>query len=323
MPSSKLQYRRILFIDRKIREGSYPNCTSLAREWEISPKTIQRDIDYLKYELDAPIAYHNKEHGFYYTENNYRLPALSMSESDLFSVCIAERALKQFEHTPMYDTLTSVFKRIEQSLPDSITMNPAWIDNRIFFFSEPTTIINTDIWETIANAMRQNRQLKISHKSPGQKKHQDRIVNPYHLVNFKGEWYLSSLCHLRNSIRTFAVSRIKQADILDETFAMPDDFGREKMFGDPFGIIWNAKQHKVQILFTAETAPYIEERKWHPNQKIQRRKNGSIILEFHTNHINEIKDWILSWGPSAQALAPEILVEKVKTALQQTSELYK
>ena len=323
MPKFKLQYRRILFIDRKIREGSFPNCTSLAREWEISSKTIQRDIDYLKYELDAPIEYDKSKHGFYYTENNYRLPAISMSESDLFSICIAERALKQFEQTPLYEKLTAIFKRIEQSLPNSVTIHPAWIDNRILFFSEPTTTIHTDIWDTIADAIRLNRQLKITHRSPGLKKQLERTVDPYHLVNFKGEWYLSSLCHLRNSIRTFAVSRIKTVELMDDTFDMPNNFGREKMFGDPFGIIWNPKQYKVRILFTAKTAPYIEERIWHPAQKIQQGENGSIVLEFNTNHLNEVKDWILSWGPGARVLAPKILIDKVKTALQQTSFLYK
>ena len=55
MPKFKPQYRRLLFIDRKVRDGSYPNCPSLAREWEVSVKTIQRDIDYLRDELGAPL----------------------------------------------------------------------------------------------------------------------------------------------------------------------------------------------------------------------------------------------------------------------------
>ena len=54
MQKFKPQFRRLLFIDRKIREGRYPNCTSLAKEWEVSVKTIQRDINYFKWELDAP-----------------------------------------------------------------------------------------------------------------------------------------------------------------------------------------------------------------------------------------------------------------------------
>lgn len=318
----KPQYRRLLFIDRKIREGKYPNCASMAKEWEVSAKTLQRDIDYLKYELDAPIEYEPVEHGYYYTESNYSMPAINISESDLFSVCIAERALKQFEHTPLYDKLVKIFDRIEQSLPSKTSADPAWIENRIFFSPEPAAIVNSGVWENIAKALRENRQLKISHVSPGESRQVTRIVDPYHLVNFKGEWYLSSMCHLRSSIRTFAVSRIKKVEILKEYFEMPADFTREKMFGDTFGIIWSPDQYDVKIRFMSVAAPYIEERIWHPSQKIVKRKNGSLEIEFRTNHLNEVKDWVLSWGPQAKVLSPALLIEKVKTELEETLDRY-
>lgn len=83
MPKFKPQYRRLLYVDRKLREGAYPNCSTLADGWEVSAKTIQRDINYLKWELDAPIDYHRARHGYYYTERSYRLPAINVNESDL------------------------------------------------------------------------------------------------------------------------------------------------------------------------------------------------------------------------------------------------
>lgn len=322
MPKFKPQYKRMLFIDMKVREGGYPNCSTLSDEWEVSSKTIQRDIDYMKYELNAPIEYDPKRHGYYYTEESYRMPAITISESDLFSVCIAERALKQFEHTPLYSKLVNVFNRIEDSLPSSTTVNPAWIDDRIFFFSEPSTMIDTTIWETVANAIRENRRLSISHSSPSGSEETTRTLDPYHLVNFKGEWYLSCYCHLREAIRTFALSRISSANIMNETFTMPASFGREQMFGDPFGIIWNAETHLVKIRFSKKTAPYIEERTWHPGQKVSSRTDGSVILEFETNHLNEVKDWVLSWGPGAEVLKPKLLIERVKKDLYDTLSLY-
>lgn len=318
----KPQHRRLLFIDRKIREGRYPNCSSLGLEWEVSAKTIQRDIDYMKYDLDAPIEYDPVKHGYYYTESNYKMPAINISESDLFSVCIAERALKQFEHTPLYDKLVKIFDRIEQSLPSKTNADPAWIENRIFFSPEAKTIVNSKVWETIAKALRENRQIKICHAAPGKGSLMKRIVDPYHLVNFKGEWYLSSMCHLRNSIRTFAVSRIKSAEISQNNFNMPEDFTKDKMFGDTFGIIWSKDLHDVKIKFSAVAAPYIEERIWHPAQKVKKAKNGSMTIEFQTNHLNEVKDWILSWGPHAVVQSPPLLIDKIKTSLKDTLTQY-
>ena len=325
MQKFKPQYRRLLFIDRKIKERAYPNCISLAKEWEVSDKTIQRDIEYLRDQLDAPIAYDPLEHGYFYTEPSFSLPAISISESDLFSVCVAQTVLSQFRNTPLFKKLSSVFEKIRDALPDKTTVHPSWMSERILVFPEPATLVNSDIWDTIAKALRDNHCVSITHAPPGNKgaDASPRTVDPYYLVSYKGEWYLSSYCHYRKSIRTFAVSRITQAAILDESFSIPASMTRQKMFGDQFGIIWKDKFHKVRISFSPEVAPYIRERQWHPLQKVKDLRTGGLILEFTTNHLNEVKDWVLSWGPNATVLGPKPLADKVCQDLKQTAANYR
>jgi predicted DNA-binding transcriptional regulator YafY len=53
----KVRSSRILLIDEKIRSGQYPNSNTLAKLTEVTPRTIQRDIDYLRLFYNAPIAY--------------------------------------------------------------------------------------------------------------------------------------------------------------------------------------------------------------------------------------------------------------------------
>ena len=326
MQKFKPQYRRLLFIERKIKESAYPNCVILAREWEVSAKTIQRDIDYLRDELGAPIAYDSLKHGYYYTEKNFSLPALTISESDLFAVCVAQTVLGQYRSTPLFKKLSTVFQKIRDSLPDKTTINPAWMDERILVFPEPATTVKSKIWDILACGIRDNRSLALCHLPPSPKSDErmsERIVSPYYLVSYKGEWYLSAYCHYRESIRTFAVSRITKARVLDETFTMPKGMTPNRMFGDRFGIIWKDKFYNVRIRFSAEVAPYIRERQWHPQQMIKDFKDGSLVLEFTTNHINEVKDWVLSWGGGATVLSPSILVEKTKLSLKQATANYR
>ena len=96
MRKNKVQLLRLVFIDQKIREGmqtgKLANCSGMSREYEVSPKTIMRDIDYLKYQRDAPIEYDSSRKGYFYTEENFSLPALTLNESDLFAICIAQNA---------------------------------------------------------------------------------------------------------------------------------------------------------------------------------------------------------------------------------------
>ena len=45
MAKYKPQHARLLFIDRKIREKRYPNCSLFNEEWEASSKTILRSVN--------------------------------------------------------------------------------------------------------------------------------------------------------------------------------------------------------------------------------------------------------------------------------------
>jgi proteasome accessory factor B len=314
MPKFKPQYRRLLFIDRELRKGRFPNCRALAEEWEVSPKTIQRDIDYLRDTLNAPIAYDPVRFGFAYTEPNFRLPAISISESDLFAVCVAEQALRAFRNTPLHARLLSVFNKIEDSLPDRISVHPAWLDSRVTVFAEAITTIRPEVWETIAIAMRENRQLEIRYagvgRSPG-----DRTVDPYHLVSHRGEWYVSAYCHRGKGVRTFAVSRIHRAAVGDAGFELPDAYDEQALTREQFGIRWDAKEYGATIRFDAWAAPYIRERTWHPGQALRALPDGGVEMRFRTRHLQEVRDWILSWGRHARPFKPKTLVRMVRDEL--------
>ena len=51
-------------LDRVIRSGRLPNCTSFAGEWEVSPKTVQRDFDFLRDDMGAPLEYDAGRRGY-------------------------------------------------------------------------------------------------------------------------------------------------------------------------------------------------------------------------------------------------------------------
>ncbi|MDP6630492.1 MAG: WYL domain-containing protein [Kiritimatiellia bacterium] len=314
MPKFKPQYRRLLFIDREIRKGSYPNCRSLAETWEVSSKTVQRDIDYLRYELNAPIDYDPGRFGFFYTEPNYRLPAISISESDLFAVCVAEQALRAFRNTPLHARLLSVFNKIEDSLPDRVSVHPAWLDSRVTVFAEPITSIRPDVWETIAVAMRENRQMALRYAGVGRDP-SERTVDPYHLVSHRGEWYVIAYCHRSEGIRTFAVSRALNATLETTTFELPEQYDEQALAREQFGIRWDAKERAVAIRFDAKAAPYIRERTWHPEQTLHDTAGNGVEIRFRTRHLQEVRDWILSWGSHARPVKPKALVSMVRDEL--------
>jgi predicted DNA-binding transcriptional regulator YafY len=132
----KVRTNRLLFIDELIRSGSYPNAASLAEKTEVTSRTILRDIEYLRLFYQAPIAYDARRRGYYYTEDNFFIKSVLLTEGELFSLALFDPLLDQYRNTPLEGNLRNIFKKIVSSLPNKITVDSYFLSNRVSFISE-------------------------------------------------------------------------------------------------------------------------------------------------------------------------------------------
>jgi predicted DNA-binding transcriptional regulator YafY len=319
MPENKSQLARLLFIDDQIRQGMragrLANCSSLAKDYEVSTKTIQRDLEFLRERWDAPVAYDQRQRGFYYTEENYGLPALHVNEGEIVGLLLARRGLEAYRNTPVHECLVSVFQKLADSLPDKVSVDSAWLGNRLTVLPEQHAVIDPVVWNSVCRGLQQCRTLAISHRKPGAEEPSRRRVNPYHLVHYQGGWYLIGHCHTRRQILTFALSRITGVELLADAFAAPADFNLEESMKNSFGIFLGKKPCNVRLLFTNTAAPYVTERVWHPEQILRLHRNGSVTLTLPATDLTEVRRWILSWGSGVKVLAPRELAEAVHQEL--------
>jgi predicted DNA-binding transcriptional regulator YafY len=313
---------RLQFIDQKLREKSYPNCVRMAKEYEVTSRTIHRDIEHMRTMLDAPIEYDKNRRGYYYTEENYQFPGIRIRESDLFAICIAEKALALYANTPLYDKLSTVFEKIRSFLPDSVTVRTGLLDDRFTFLQESATSIDPEIWETVAEGLRTGTQVEIIHLKAGGEEPTLRNVSPYHIVNYRGEWYLIGRCSIKGTVLRFAMSRIRSAKLTRDPFTVPEGFKLTDFLGTHFGIMTEDEEYRVRIEFSREQAPYVEERNWHGGQTIERNSDGTIVLSFPANSLFEVKRWVLSWGADARVLEPDILARQVRDELGKAAGRY-
>ncbi len=313
---------RVHFIDRKVREGSFPNARTLAKEYEVSERTILRDIEYMRDMMECPLEYDAGKRGFFYTEPTFSLPSVHIGESELFALCIAERALEQYRSTPMYETLAGVFEKILAGLPGELTVNFSWLNPEISFLHRGLTEIAPAVWEEISTALYTRTVLEITHRKPGAEEATRRLVEPRHMVNYDGEWYLIAFCRTRKEVITFAISRIENVRRSKEQFRSPEGFDIRDYLGERFGIIREKEAYNVKIEFTAEAAPYVRERIWHATQEIRELPEGKIIISFAANSLREVKRWVMGWGSSARALAPQRLVDELREELKSACNRY-
>ena len=87
---------RVLWVDHEIRANRYPNSTTIADHYEISTKTAQRTIDFMRDQMRMPIGYSAEHRGWYYTEPVYSPPAVEMIEGELVAILLAEKLARQY-----------------------------------------------------------------------------------------------------------------------------------------------------------------------------------------------------------------------------------
>jgi len=307
----------MLRIHQAVSSGKYPNASTLAREIEVATKTIHRDIEFMRDRLGLPIEFDSRHNGYGYTEEVSAFPTLQITEGELFALVVAEKALQQYRGTSFEKPLLSAIKKMEQALPDTISLNLADLGRTISFRTRAEPILGLQIFDALAKAVAQRKQLELAYRKPGQRQPEKRVVDPYHLANINGEWFLFAYDQARRDVRTFVPARIQSAQPTGKTFARPQTFSLEKRLRDSFGVHSGEGEYEVVIRFNARAADYIREKKWHESQQLRELKGGGVELRLKLSSLVEIERWILSWGGEARVVRPKELIEAVRHSARQ------
>lgn len=303
MERSKSQVERLMEIDRQLKEDNYPNCSRLAKHFEVTTKTIHRDIQFMQARLSAPIEYDKQRKGYYYENPTFMMPALSMSEGELTALLLASRTLSEFQGTPVAKKLRAMFTKLSGMLPDAISVSPGELFTQFTVVSPPAIPVKPMVWESVVKALLQKRMLEIEYEG----KPDTYKVKPLHLANLQGDWMLCVQFEGYNNFRSIALGRIRKLKLLRKTFEDPG-FDPDFFFAATFRTFGgDAQTHRIRLRFSKEVALRVLEREWHESQKIIERKNGSVELHFEAKGLIEVMYWILSWGRHCTVLAPKQL----------------
>jgi predicted DNA-binding transcriptional regulator YafY len=115
-----------------------------------------------------------------------------------------------------------------------------------------------------------------------------------------------------------AVERIGELQMTDETFAPDPAIDVKRYEAEAFGVSWE-RPMKVVVRFSADQAPFVREREWHPTQELRELADGRLELRFRAGGVIEISRWVLSWADAAEVIAPQRLRRIVATALRKAS----
>jgi len=319
-PLSRPPLERMQRIHQALHAGGFPNAVTLAGDMEVTTKTIYRDVEFMRDRLGLPIDFDKLRNGYFYTEEVSAFPTFQITEGELFALIVAEKALQQYRGTSFEKPLLSAIRKMEQALPDTISLNLADVEQTISFRTTAEPVLNLGVFDTLAKATAARRQLEIAYRKPGQPAPDRRVVDPYHLANINGEWFLFAFDHGRKDIRTFAPARISEVQETGKTFPRPQKFSLEKRLRDSFGVHSAEGEFDVCIRFEAAIADYIREKRWHASQQVTELPDGGLELRMKLSSLAEVERWVLAWAGRAVAVAPRELVEAVREGARKLAE---
>jgi proteasome accessory factor B len=221
---SRPPWERMMRFHNLMKEESFPNCSKLAREFEVSLRTIMRDVDFMRDRLMLPIEFDSRRNGYYYTEPVEQFPQLPFTEVEIFALLVAHKAVAQYRGTPFEHPLALAFRRLSGQLDSSAKYMLGNLDEAMSFRPFAPEDNDLETFEILTRALKERRVLRFQYRNLGTEKAHSRVVHPYHLGCVDNHWYLFAFDVKREAMRTFALVRLKSPEITTERFTIPKKF---------------------------------------------------------------------------------------------------
>jgi len=314
-------YERFIWFDDRVRSKKYPNATSLSDKFEISTKTAQRDIDFMRDRLRCPLRYDVSRKGYHYENDTFSLPMVYLSSTELSSLLIARKMLNDISGGYIGEEISSIVDKITNVLNKHMSPGNR-IDEAVSFQLIEYSPAEEAVFKCVLEGCLKQKCLSFSYYSPARGEKSSRTVDPYHLVNYMGTWHLIGHCHLKNTMRDFVLGRITDARVLDETVEMPSEFDPKDYFRSSFGIYKGGPIKYVTLRFSPLKSRWVRGQVWHKDQKVKNLKDGSLELSFPVADFSEIKREILKHGSMVEVIEPKSLRKLIKTEAEKITEIY-
>jgi proteasome accessory factor B len=317
-PKPYSQVARITVMLRRLIGGA--TVGDLADELQVTKRQVHRDLQQLE-ESGYPL---EQEGGRWKLPAGFKGLEVTVSPYELMSLHLAQSHLAYLKGTPFADDLEAVIKKVESGLPDKVRNHLERIVTTFAPLQRPARAYadQKNVLDSLRKALL--RQLTVvlrSYQKPGAGHPEDYLVDPYTLVLYQYGLYLVGYSHRAGEIRTFAVERIKNVEVTEGMFELPQSFSLAERFEQGFGLIEEPPQ-EVKIWISPDWAYFVKERRWHPTQALHPQKDGSVILTMRCGGLDELTSWVLSFGPGARVLGPQALIDNVSSQLTLAAKPY-
>lgn len=297
-------------------EDLIDECSEALFEFEgkesfVSKRTIQLDLQNMRSEklgYDAPIEVYDRKY-YRYSDPEYSIHQISVSENDLKVMNNAVQILKQFKDFSMFKEMNGVIQKLEDSIHSVHQKSIIHLDkNERLKGLEYIDVL----YESIVN----KKALKITYKSFKAREENILTVHPQLLKEYNNRWFL--ICWHKNAIYNLALDRIESIEADENTAYIDRDFDAERYFGEVIGATVSETQRPQNVIFKVDSrhAPYVKTKPFHHSQEIVSEDDTGTTFKICVQLNFELERIILGMGEFLTVLAPRKLKQRIAKSLR-------
>lgn len=318
------QTERLYRIDQLLNERTVVPLQVFLTELEISHATFKRDLDYLRDRMNAPIEWDRDAGGYRFRSQGagakYELPGLWFNQSEIYALLTMRQLLASLGPGLLTAQVEPLLTRMRLLMGEE-NVSIKSFEQRVRILRLHARTCESEHFEPVATAVMQRRRLVFSHHNKFRNEVLRREVSPQRLTHYRENWYLDAWCHLRNELRSFGLSALREVTITEVKAQDVTESELRRTLDAGYGIFSGKQTQWAELVFTSERARWVAQETWHEQQVSWFDSDDSYHLRVPYSDPREISMDILRHVPHVRIVAPESLRSRVigllKAGLQQ------
>jgi predicted DNA-binding transcriptional regulator YafY len=312
MPFAKNAYLRYRIINSCFanRQKRYWTIAELIEKLadhdiDVERRTIENDFEVMRHDerlgYAAPIVYDRREKAFHYSDPNFTIDQMPLTEEDLQALTLATNILHQYKGVRMVQQFNGVVDKIGKVVnhlrqPDK---------RKIMAFEKSPYYKGQEFVDELLSAILARQPLVITYRKFSGKENDEHEFHPYFLKEFRGRWYSVGFSEARGHVITLALDRMVKVGKSECVFRGNDMVKPKEYFQHTLGVtLGKGPVEEIQLWFSPAQAPYIKTQYVHHTQKIEIDNEDGLVVTIRLIPNPELTQLILGYGAEVRVLKP-------------------
>ncbi len=303
-----------------LRKGVTVKPDEFCRACDISRRTLDNDIAFMRDEFEAPIIWDKKLQGYCYSRPFDLAAQVALNIEDVHRLHVAVETLAQFEHLEVFRELRGTVEKIRKGV--SGWVRSAAAAKAIYF--EPAQYAGTEYLPVLLQAIEERRSVTFSYQSYHQQESKVCALDPYCIRQHDQRWYVVGRSPQYDYLKPFALDRIVCKPELTKAIFEAPHFKPEQFFQHIYGMHTEPVEmaREVWLQFTPLQARYFVSRPFHAYYDPEELADGSIRVRMKVCVTIELIRKLAGYGHEVVVLAPDTLQDTMRAFFEQGLGVY-